>query len=135
MDVQKPKARDRGATTGARIRFTSHILAQMGAAHKSLDALLPVLYLRGISQGDFQREALSIVCGKDAPNLSSGAVIARLTRANGKTNIATMAEARFIGAPIRLRLGGRRLFAGANGAAGRMHAGADRRERRRARRS
>src|SRR5208283_1039586 len=42
--------------------------------------------------------------------------------------ISPMAEARFIGAPIRLRLGGRRLFAGANGAAGRMHAGADRRD-------
>ncbi len=26
VDVQKPKARDRGATTGARIRFTSNIL-------------------------------------------------------------------------------------------------------------
>jgi hypothetical protein len=29
-------------------------------------------------------------------------------------------EARFVGAPLRLRLGGRRLFAGAHGAAGRM---------------
>src|SRR5271170_908652 len=39
--------------------------------------------------------------------------------------ISEMAEARFVGAPLRLRLGGRRLFAGAHGAAGRMHAGAD----------
>src|SRR5271168_3941298 len=39
-----------------------------------------------------------------------------------------MAEARFVGAPLRLRLGGRRLFAGAHGAAGRMHAGADGRD-------
>ena len=43
---------------------------------KSLDALLPVLYLRGISTGDFQ-EALAALLGKDAPNLS--AVISRLT--------------------------------------------------------
>ena len=43
---------------------------------KSLDALLPVLYLRGISAGDFQ-EALAALLGKDAPNLSA-AVIARL---------------------------------------------------------
>ncbi len=85
MDVQKPKARDRGATTGARIRFTSHILPKWARRTKSLDALLPVLYLRGISAGDFQ-EALSALLGKDAPNLSS-AVIARL-KANGKTNIA-----------------------------------------------
>ena len=33
---------------------------------KSLDALLPVLYLRGISAGDFQ-EALAALLGKDAP--------------------------------------------------------------------
>src|SRR5580700_8145564 len=44
--------------------------------------------------------------------------------------ISTMAEARFVGAPLRLRLGGRRLFAGAHGAAGRMHAGADGRDAR-----
>jgi transposase-like protein len=76
VDVQKPKARDRGATTSARIRFTSNILPKWARRTKSLDALLPVLYLRGISAGDFQ-EALSALLGKDAPNLSS-AVIARL---------------------------------------------------------
>ena len=43
---------------------------------KSLDALLPALYLRGISAGDFQ-EVLTALLGKDAPNLSP-AVIARL---------------------------------------------------------
>ena len=42
-----------------------------------LDALLPVLYLRGVSAGDFQ-EALAALLGKDAPNLSP-AVISRLT--------------------------------------------------------
>src|SRR5580698_6686831 len=76
VDVQKPKARDRGATAGARIRFTSNILPKWARRTKSLDALLPVLYLRGISAGDFQ-EALSALLGKEAPNLSS-AVIARL---------------------------------------------------------
>lgn len=43
----------------------------------SLDALLPVLYLCGISSGNFQ-EALTALLGKDAPNLSP-AVISRLT--------------------------------------------------------
>jgi putative transposase len=42
-----------------------------------LDALLPVLYLRGVSTGDFQ-EALAALLGQDAPNLSP-AVITRLT--------------------------------------------------------
>ncbi len=44
---------------------------------KSLDALLPVLYLRGVSTGDFQ-EVLTALLGKNAPNLSP-AVITRLT--------------------------------------------------------
>ncbi len=76
VEVQKPKARDRGAAAGARIRFTSNILPKWARRTKSLDALLPVLYLRGISAGDFQ-EALAALLGKDAPNLSP-AVIARL---------------------------------------------------------
>jgi transposase-like protein len=76
VDVEKPKARDRGAAAGDRIRFTSAILPKWARRTKSLDALLPVLYLRGVSAGDFQ-EALAALLGKDAPNLSP-AVIARL---------------------------------------------------------
>src|SRR5271154_2651177 len=76
VEVQKPKARDRAAASGERIRFTSNILPKWARRTKSLDALLPVLYLRGISAGDFQ-EALAALLGKDAPNLSA-AVIARL---------------------------------------------------------
>ena len=74
--MQKPKARDRAAASGERLRFTSNILPKWARRTKSLDALLPVLYLRGISAGDFQ-EALAALLGKDAPNLSA-AVIGRL---------------------------------------------------------
>src|SRR5450631_2560011 len=77
VEVQKPKARDRAAPpAGERIRFTSAILPKWARRTKSLDALLPVLYLRGISAGDFQ-EVLASLLGKDAPNLSP-AVISRL---------------------------------------------------------
>src|SRR6202161_1539996 len=78
VEVARVKIRDRGAATdGERIRFTSAILPLWARRTKSLDALLPVLYLRGISTGDFQ-EALAALLGKDAPNLSP-AVIFRLT--------------------------------------------------------
>ena len=76
VEVQKPKARDRAAASGERLRFSSNILPKWARRTKSLDALLPVLYLRGISAGDFQ-EALAALLGKDAPNLSA-AVIGRL---------------------------------------------------------
>lgn len=77
IEVEKPKARDRGAAAAdERIRYSSSILPKWARRTKSLDVLLPALYLRGISTGDFQ-EVLTALLGKDAPNLSP-AVIARL---------------------------------------------------------
>ncbi|RTE87890.1 IS256 family transposase [Bradyrhizobium sp. LVM 105] len=78
VEVTRAKIRDRGASNdGERIQFSSAILPLWARRTRSLDALLPVLYLRGISTGDFQ-EALTALLGKDAPNLSP-AVISRLT--------------------------------------------------------
>src|SRR5215218_2779243 len=77
LAVSSVKIRDRAAIAGDRIRFTSAILPLWARRTRSLDALLPVLYLRGISTGDFQ-EALAALLGNDAPNLSP-AVISRLT--------------------------------------------------------
>jgi putative transposase len=75
--VQRVKVRDRNpAGTGERVRFTSAILPRWCRRSRSIDALLPILYLRGISTGDFQ-EALATLLGKGAPNLSPS-VIARL---------------------------------------------------------
>jgi len=78
LEVRRPKVRDRArdGESGEKVRFTSHILPRWARRSRSLDALLPVLYLRGISTGDFQ-EALSALLGPEAPNLSPG-VIARL---------------------------------------------------------
>jgi len=78
VEVKRAKVRDRGDVgTKEKIRFTSAILPKWARRTKSLDALLPVLYLRGVSAGDFQ-EGLAALLGKDAPNLSP-AVISRLT--------------------------------------------------------
>ena len=77
VKVRRAKIRDRApAETGERVRFTSQILPRWGRRTTSLDTLLPVLYLRGVSTGDFQ-EALAALLGKNAPNLSPS-VIARL---------------------------------------------------------
>src|SRR3954465_9229132 len=78
VEVRRAKVRDRGEVGAEeKIRFTSSILPKWARRTKSLDALLPVLYLRGVSTGDFQ-EALAALLGKAAPNLSP-AVISRLT--------------------------------------------------------
>jgi putative transposase len=78
VPVSRVRIRDRGATTAVdRVRFSSSILPKWARRTRSLDALLPVLYLRGVSTGDFQ-DALAALLGCDAPNLSPS-VIARLT--------------------------------------------------------
>ena len=72
------KIRDRGAAarrSGSASRRRSCRYGRGGRAASM--RFLPVLYLRGISTGDFQ-EALAALLGKDAPNLSPS-VIARLT--------------------------------------------------------
>jgi putative transposase len=77
VELQRVKVRDRAAGPASeRIRFTSALLPRWARRTTSLDALLPILYLRGVSAGDFQ-EALGVLLGKDAPNLSPS-VIARL---------------------------------------------------------
>src|SRR5215212_2567800 len=55
VPVRRVKLRDRGAgPDGERIRFTSALLPRWARRTRSLDALLPILYLRGVSMGDFQ---------------------------------------------------------------------------------
>ncbi len=78
VPVSRVRIRDRGASDPAdRVRFSSNILPKWARRTRSLDARLPVLYLRGVSPGDFQ-EALAALLGKDAPNLLPS-VVTRLT--------------------------------------------------------
>ena len=76
--VRQPRVRDReaGADDPARIRFTPAILPRYARRSKSLDTLIPILYLKGVSTGDFA-PALAALLGKDAPGLSAS-TIARL---------------------------------------------------------
>jgi putative transposase len=76
--VRQPRVRDReaGADDPERIRFTPTILPPYARRSKSLDTLLPILYLKGVSTGAFE-EALAALHGRDAPGLSPS-TIARL---------------------------------------------------------
>src|ERR1700731_3322056 len=74
--VRKPRVRDREATEGARIRYSPSILPRYARRSQSLEVLIPILYLKGISTGDFE-EALAALVGKGAPGLSAS-TIARL---------------------------------------------------------
>jgi transposase-like protein len=76
--VRQPRVRDReaGADDPERIHFTPAVLPPYARRSKSLEMLIPILYLKGISTGDFE-EALAALLGKDAPGLSAS-TIARL---------------------------------------------------------
>lgn len=75
VPVKQPRVRDRGATAGdpGRIRFLPSILPPYMRRSKSIETLLPILYLKGISTGDFS-EALTALLGKDAAGLSASAI-------------------------------------------------------------
>jgi putative transposase len=71
--VRCPRVRDRGGEGSGRIRFSSAILPPYARRSKSLEVLIPILYLKGVSTGDFE-EALAALLGKDAGGLSASTI-------------------------------------------------------------
>ena len=71
--VRAPRVRDRSGAGEGRIRFTSAILPPYARRSKSLEVLIPILYLKGISSGDFE-DALSALLGPDAGGLSASSI-------------------------------------------------------------
>jgi putative transposase len=76
IPVQVPRLRDR---SGQGIRFHSSILPPYMRRSRSVEELLPWLYLKGVSTGNFS-EALEALLGSDAPGLSAS-TISRLKEA------------------------------------------------------
>jgi putative transposase len=72
VEVQQPRVRDRRPTDQAE-PFTSKILPPYLRKTKSIEELIPWLYLKGISTGDFS-EALKALVGPDCPGLSATTV-------------------------------------------------------------
>jgi putative transposase len=64
--VKTPRVRDRAG----QLRFSSAILPPYLRRTRTTEELLPWLYLKGISTGDFS-EALATLLGRDAPGLSA----------------------------------------------------------------
>ena len=78
LEVRRPKVRDRGGAAGGKpIRFTSAILPAYLRRTRNIEELLPWLYLKGVSTGQFE-EALAALLGTDAPGLSA-TTVRRLT--------------------------------------------------------
>ncbi|MDP7640321.1 MAG: IS256 family transposase [Candidatus Hydrogenedentes bacterium] len=80
MDITAPRVRDERVEDGQRCRFTSEILPPYMRRSPKVAEVLPVLYLRGLSTGDFS-EALPALLGKEATAGLSPTTITRLTAA------------------------------------------------------
>mgnify|MGYP002629667469 CR=1 FL=1 len=74
VPVQVPRVRDRGTNEdGSKIKFRSSLVPPYLRKAKSVEELLPWLYLKGISTGDFS-EALAALLGPDAEGLSASTI-------------------------------------------------------------
>lgn len=75
VKVRQPRVDDRRVDAqGRRMRFTSEILPPYLRKTRSIEELIPWLYLKGISTGDFS-EALMALLGPEAPGLSASTVV------------------------------------------------------------
>ena len=70
VDIQVPKVRDRSKTG---IKFNSNLLPPYLKRSTSIEDMLPWLYLKGLSTGDYG-EALASLLGEDAAGLSAGTI-------------------------------------------------------------
>lgn len=77
VTIRAPRVKDQRVLNGTRQKFTSTILPPYLRRSPQVSAVLPLLYLHGLSTGDF-REALPVLLGADAAGLSPSA-ITRLT--------------------------------------------------------
>ena len=74
IPIKAPRVNDRRLDeTGQKKRFHSKLLPPYLRRTKAIEELIPWLYLKGVSTGDFS-EALAALVGKDAPGLSASTV-------------------------------------------------------------
>ena len=74
LEVKQPRVRDKSPRAEDRVRFSPSVLPPYLRRSQSVDELIPWLYLKGISTGDFS-EALGALLGQDAPNLSANVIV------------------------------------------------------------
>ena len=74
LPIKQPRIDDRGLKGYSGERFTSNILPRYLRRMPSIDNLIPVLYLKGISTNDFPT-ALSSILGQGASGLSATNIV------------------------------------------------------------
>ena len=89
LAVSRPRVRDRGGDGPGPVRFTSAVLPPYLRRARNVEELLPWLYLKGVSTGQFT-EALAALLGPDAPGLSATTVRRRPRALGGSATPARL---------------------------------------------
>lgn len=74
LEIHQPRVRDKSPDAESRIKFSSSILPPYLRRSKAIDELIPWLYLKGISTGDFS-EALQSLTGSPVDGVSANTVV------------------------------------------------------------
>lgn len=74
LQVEQPRVRDNSAQKEDRVQFSSSILPAYLRKSPAIEELIPWLYLKGISTGDFQ-DALRALVGQQAQGLSPNVIV------------------------------------------------------------
>ena len=74
LEIEQPRVRDKSRHADKRVVFTSGILPPYLRKSRSIEELIPWLYLKGVSTGDYP-EALQALVGKDAKGFSPNVVV------------------------------------------------------------
>lgn len=74
LEVSQPRVRDKSPQKADRVTFSPSVLPRYLRRTKAIEELIPWLYLKGISTGDFS-EALQSLVGEQAKGLSANVVV------------------------------------------------------------
>ena len=74
VEVQQPRVRDNTPEKENRIVFSPSVLPPYLKKSKAIEELIPWLYLKGVSTGDFS-EALQALVGEQAKGLSANVIV------------------------------------------------------------
>ena len=74
ISIRRPRVDDRVLVSSGEKRFSNRILPKFMRRAASIDSLIPVLYLKGISSDDFSI-ALESILGPKAKELSATTVV------------------------------------------------------------
>src|SRR5271169_6010318 len=130
--VRQPRVRDREAAEGERIRYSPSILPRYARRSKSLEVLIPVLYLKGLSTGDSRKRwrpssARTRQVYRRRP-LPTSRACPRGGAGGVERGACALAKARSVGQALRLLLGRRHPFGGPARGTGAVHPGHHRRD-------